>query len=96
MSTSFVVAVRVTPRAASDAIVGVSDEGELQVRVAAPPADGAANKAVLKLVAKAVGLPRSAVSLRSGFGSRHKRLRIDGIDRSRLESLWPGVSTREP
>ena len=69
MSEAVIVAVRVTPRASREAVEGVDDEGALRVRVTAPPADGAANKAVVKLVARAVGLPKSAVSVISGAGT---------------------------
>lgn len=44
------------------------------MRVSEAPADGAANAAVVKLVAKALGVPRSEVEIASGHASRHKRL----------------------
>ena len=47
---------------------------EVQVRVTAPPDGGKANKAVCKLVAAALGIPKSAVEVASGQTSRHKRL----------------------
>ena len=88
-----VIAMRVTPRGGRDAIEGVDGAGELRVRVAAPPADGAANKAAVTLVAKALGVPRSSVGVVSGATSRHKRLRIEGLDAAAIERHWPGVST---
>ena len=94
MKSGAVVAVRVTPRGGRDAIEGVTEAGELQVRVPAAPADGAANAAVIKLVAKAAQVPRGAVTLVSGATGRHKRLGIDGGDPQALRSLWPGVSVR--
>ncbi len=64
--------VRVTPRASRDAIAGFDDAGRLRIRVTAPPADGAANAAVTKLLAKALGLaPRDVVLVR-GATSRDK------------------------
>ncbi len=83
--------VRVEPRSSRDAIEGVDAQGELRVRVTAPPADGAANKAVVRLLAKALGVPKGAVTLVSGASSRHKRLRIDGRDAASVEARWPGV-----
>jgi uncharacterized protein (TIGR00251 family) len=65
-------AVHVTPRAAADRIVGFDAEGRLRVRVTAPPADGAANAAVVKLLAKALGIPSRDVVLVSGAASRDK------------------------
>jgi hypothetical protein len=88
------MAVRVTPRADRDAIEGVDEAGALRVRVTAAPADGAANTAVTRLVAKAVGLPRTAVRVDSGAGSRHKQLRLEGASVADLDTRWPGVSVR--
>jgi uncharacterized protein (TIGR00251 family) len=86
------VTVRVTPRAAYDAIEGVDDAGAIRVRVTAPPADGAANKAVITLLAKAVGVPQSGVALISGAASRHKRVRIEGLSAAAVLDHWPGAS----
>ncbi|MCC6386376.1 MAG: DUF167 domain-containing protein [Dehalococcoidia bacterium] len=66
------LAVRVTPRASRDAIAGFDRSGTLLVRVAAPPADGAANAAVTKLLARALGLPARDIVLASGASSRQK------------------------
>lgn len=50
----------------------------LKVRVSAAPSDGAANAAVIALVAKALKRPRSAVRIAAGDSARIKRLEIDG------------------
>jgi hypothetical protein len=91
VSAAVVIAVRVTPRSSRDAIEGVDEAGELRVRVTAPPADGAANAAVVKLLAKTLGVPKGAVTLASGATSRHKRLRIDGVAVAELRQRWPSV-----
>ena len=63
------IVVRVTARASRDDIVGFDDTGVLRVRVTAPPVDGAANKAVAKLLARALGLaPREVVLARGERG----------------------------
>ena len=64
--------VRVTPRASRDAIEGFDEAGAVRVRVTAAPADGAANAAVAKLLAKALDLPSRDVVLVSGTTSRLK------------------------
>lgn len=66
------LSVRVTPRASRDGIDGFDPEGVLRVRVTAAPADGAANAAVVKLLARALGLPARDVVLVSGATGREK------------------------
>lgn len=74
--------VRVTPRAGRDALAGLqmlSDGGlVLAVKVRAAPEDGAANEAVRRCLAKALGRPASAVALRSGATARLKTLTVAG------------------
>ncbi len=53
--------------------------GTLHLRVAAPPVDGAANKACAALVARALGLKGSQVALAGGGASRSKRFALSGI-----------------
>jgi hypothetical protein len=77
---SYILAVRVTPRSAKPGIggwkTGADGRDELEVRVAEAPADGAANEAVIKLLAKALGISRSELAIISGTTSRHKRIAI--------------------
>jgi uncharacterized protein (TIGR00251 family) len=77
---SAVIPIRVTPRSARPGIGGwraaADGREELEVRVAEAPADGAANDAVLRLLAKALGTSRSQVEIISGAASRHKRVAV--------------------
>lgn len=50
----------------------------LKIRLAAPPVDGKANEALVRFVAEALGLPKSAVHLKSGQTSRRKVLEVSG------------------
>jgi uncharacterized protein YggU (UPF0235/DUF167 family) len=79
------IAVRVTPRAGRDQILGW-ENGELSVRVTAAPDGGGANAAVCALVARALGVPKSAVRVARGHASRHKLLEADGVDGARVDA----------
>jgi len=72
------LAVRVTARSAKPGIgawrTGADGRDELEVRVAEAPSDGAANDAVVKLIAKALGISRSEVTIIAGHTARHKRI----------------------
>jgi len=82
-----ILAVKVTPRASRTEVVGVQPQpdgrGALAIRVASPPVDGAANEVLVAFLAKALGVPKSAVTLRSGATGRVKIFRIEG-DGARL------------
>jgi uncharacterized protein (TIGR00251 family) len=74
------IVIRVTPRSARPGIggwrAGADGREQLEVRVAEAPADGAANAAIVKILAKALGLARSDVTIVSGHSSRHKRVSV--------------------
>jgi uncharacterized protein (TIGR00251 family) len=80
------VEVKVTPRASRDEIVGMRD-GALAVRVTAAPVDEAANKAVIKLIAKRAGVPPSRVRIVRGSRARRKLLEIEGAGSDELKLL---------
>jgi hypothetical protein len=88
-----VITVRVVPRAGHTRVAGVRD-GALVVRLAAAPVDGAANEALVALVAGALGVPKSRVALAGGARSRDKRVRVDGLSpedaRRRLSAILSG------
>jgi uncharacterized protein (TIGR00251 family) len=69
------VAVRVVPRARRDE-VGGERAGRLLVRTVAPPVDGKANEAVVRLVAAHFGVPVGAVTVVAGLRSRDKVVRV--------------------
>ncbi|MBZ0123146.1 MAG: DUF167 domain-containing protein [Roseovarius sp.] len=69
------VAVRVTPRAATNAIV--LRDGAIRVAVTAAPEGGKANAAVQKLLAKALGVPKSRLRLIRGESARDKVFSVD-------------------
>ena len=71
--------VRVQPRAPRSEIVGWRADGALAVRVAAPPVDGQANAAVAALLADALSLRASAVTIEQGARGRDKLVRVAGL-----------------
>jgi len=77
--------VRVSPGARRTEIAGRHGDG-WKVRVAAPPEDGRANEAVLRLLAERLGLPRRAVAIVSGHTAREKVVELDGISQERAEA----------
>jgi len=70
--------VRVAPRASRNRVVGIQD-GALKVALTAPPVDGAANEALKKLLAKALGVAKSDVEILRGDRARIKVLRVQGV-----------------
>jgi uncharacterized protein YggU (UPF0235/DUF167 family) len=76
------ITVRLTPRAGADRIVGIAYDAQgrpvLKVAVTAAPSDGAANDALIRLLAKRLAIPKSAVTLVAGASARVKRLALAG------------------
>ena len=76
--TEYLLSVRVTPRASRDQIAGW--EGDLlRVRVTAPPVEGRANDAVLRLLARALDVPQSRLTLVRGQTQRNKVVAVEGL-----------------
>ncbi|GFO63955.1 DUF167 domain-containing protein [Geomonas paludis] len=79
--------VHVQPRASRSEICGPK-EGELRVRLTSPPVDDAANKQCVELIAKSLGIAKSKVSIKSGAKSRHKVVRVEGVEQDDLDPLF--------
>lgn len=87
-------AVRLTPRGGRDRIEGwaAASDGRrhLKARVSAPPEDGKANSALIALLAKTLGVAKSAVAIAGGETARLKQVDVAGAPdylRARLEAL---------
>ena len=74
------IAVHLTPRAGIDSIDGFGGGGELRVRVCASPIDGAANDALLRLLARALDVPVTGVRIAGGHRGRRKLVEVDRLD----------------
>jgi uncharacterized protein len=81
-----IFSVRVVPRASRTEILGEHD-GALKVRLAAPPVDGAANEALVRILAQAFNTPRGAISIVAGRSSKLKRVRVRGVSSEALLEL---------
>jgi uncharacterized protein (TIGR00251 family) len=93
------ITVHVTPRSGKNALEWVegneankeltSQQGQLRARLTAPPVDGAANEALVALLADRLHVPKRAIQIVRGTSSRQKTVEIDGLTldefRSRLQ-----------
>ncbi len=79
------ITVRLTPRASREEIAGIR-ENVWHVRVTAPPVDGAANAALVRLLVKRLGVGRSALSIVSGETARTKIIEITGLAEAEVRS----------
>ena len=73
---------------------GADAEGVLRVRVRAAPADGAANKALIRTLAAELGVAPSRLEIVAGTASRSKRVAVE-IGSSDIRARWPGLLTRQ-
>ncbi|MFA7468893.1 MAG: DUF167 domain-containing protein [Desulfotomaculaceae bacterium] len=72
------IRVRVQPRASKNQLAGELD-GALKVRLAAPPVDGAANRACCEFIAGLLGVAKTRVEIAHGHTGRNKTVRVAGI-----------------
>jgi len=86
------ISVRVRPRSSRPGVV-LGPDGSLAVSVHAPAAEGAANRELIGLLAGALGVPRSAVTIVRGQRSRSKLVAVDGISASEARARL-GSETR--
>ena len=91
ISDGVALTVRLTPKGGRDAIGGVEALADgrtaLMARVRAAPAEGEANAALIRLVAKAVGIPPRDVVLVAGATARLKRLTVSGDGSALIAAL---------
>jgi uncharacterized protein (TIGR00251 family) len=72
------LAVQIQPNAKKTEVVGVLDDA-LKIKLAAQPIEGKANEALVKWLADALGVPRSAVTLTHGQTNKKKLLQVAGV-----------------
>ena len=97
--TGVTLSLRVTPNASRNAIEGIEtladDSTVLRVRVTAAPDKGRANKAVITLLAKSLGVPKSGITVKSGETARRKTIEIAG-DPATLGAKITALADKSP
>jgi uncharacterized protein (TIGR00251 family) len=83
-------AVRLTPRSAVERVEDVVD-GVLKVKVMAPAVEGAANSALIRLLADDLGVSRRDVRIVAGGTSRQKLVVVEGVEAEAIVARWPGL-----
>ena len=84
---SYLISVRLQPKASCDEIVGVTDDGALKIRLTSPPVDGKANEALLKFLSKKLKVPKTSLKITKGLKSRDKVVLVNKKDNPNLENL---------
>jgi uncharacterized protein (TIGR00251 family) len=84
------VAVYIQPRASKTEPAGRHD-GAIKIRIASPPVDHAANRALIEFVAERLGLPKRKVRIVSGATSRRKVLEIEGATATAITAAFPDL-----
>jgi len=97
---SITLSIRIQPRASKNEITRMENSG-LKIRLTAPPVDGAANEALIRLLADTLSVTRSQVEIVSGHTSRDKIVRISGVGKADAERLlnlkekWSKINYKE-
>jgi uncharacterized protein (TIGR00251 family) len=81
--------VHAKPRAKKSRIVGIRGD-VVEVALAAPPVDGAANEELVRVLAEALGVPKRQVALVRGESSRSKLVEVSGLSASELVARLGG------
>ncbi len=71
------ISVRVIPRSSKNSLAW--EQGKLKVRLTSPPIDGAANEALVALLAEELGLPKRQITIVRGASGRQKTVEITGV-----------------
>ena len=91
-ATGTLLRLRVQPRASSERLEGLG-EGQVRLRLTAPPVAGAANAACLAFLAKTLGISRAQLQLQAGATSRNKLVHITGLTPAQVAAALGLVSS---
>jgi len=82
---SAVFAVKVVPRASRNEIAGIQGDA-IRVRLTAPPVEGAANRALVKVLATTLKVPERDIEILAGHAGRQKMVRVAGLSPHELDA----------
>ena len=91
-ATGTLLRLRVQPRASSERLEGLG-EGQVRLRLTAPPVEGAANAACIAFLAKVLGISRTQLHLQAGATSRNKLVHITGLTPAQVAAALGLVSS---
>lgn len=78
LGPDILLALKVVPRSSKNQLMGI-ENGELKVKIKAPPVDGEANEEALAFISEILGLSKRKLSVERGETSRHKVIKIRGM-----------------
>ena len=81
------LAVRLTPKASRDAVVGIMEDGTVKIHVTAAPTDGQDNDALVSLLADVLELPAGNLAIVAGDSGRDKLVSVLGLDAVALTNI---------
>ena len=87
MNQAILIRIKAVPGASRDSIAGLLGD-RLKVRISAPPEDGKANKAICKLLAKALDAKPNTIQVHAGKTNPEKTVRIQGCSVARLSDAF--------
>jgi uncharacterized protein (TIGR00251 family) len=82
------ITVKVQPRARKTEVAGLMDDGTIKIRVAAPPVEGAANKALIEFLAKILDIPGKQIDIVAGASSERKLISLVGIGPDEVDAVF--------
>jgi uncharacterized protein (TIGR00251 family) len=80
-SETVTLSVRIQPRASKNELVRM-ENGRLKIRLTAPPVEGAANEALIKLLAETLSVSKSQIEIVAGHASREKIVKVHGVSKA--------------
>lgn len=82
------ITVKVSPRAKKTEVAGVMDDGTIKIRLAAPPIDGAANRALIDFLSQVLRVPPRHIEIIAGASSERKLISLVGISPPEVDAAF--------